>query len=130
MIGSKTIAGAAARALVVGAVAGGLAAVLAAVTLEPLTSGFGPWSRLWGLVSGTAAFGLTLLAKGPGRRAGALVASAAFGFVGLGVVYFMVGFGIPSLWSPEGLWMWPTAVGSLLVAGVLLLRVMAGPRAH
>lgn len=114
-----------ARAVAVGVVAGGAAAVVAAIALEPTRSGFGPWSRLWGTLTGTAAFGLTLMATGPGRRVGTLLAAAVFAIVGLGVLWFMTGFGFPSLLSPEGLWMWPLTIGSLLASGVMAVRFMA-----
>lgn len=105
--------GAIVRAVAVAVVVSGAAAVLAAITLEPTRSCFGPWSRLWGKLTGTAAFGLTLMATGPGRRVGMLLAAGVFAIVGLGVLWFMTGFGFPSLLSPEGLWMWPLAIGSL-----------------
>lgn len=117
-------AGSIARAVAVGVVVGGAAAVVAAIALEPTSSGFGPWSRLWGTLTGTAAVGLTMMATGPGRRVGISLAAAVFAMVGLGVLWFMTGFGFPSLLSPEGLWMWPLAIGSLLASGVMGVRFM------
>lgn len=114
-----------ALAVAVGVVVGGAAAVVAAIALEPTRSGVGPWGRLWGTLTGTAAFGLTLMAMGPARRMGTLLAAAVLAIVGLGVLWFMTGFGFPSLLSPEGLWMWPLAIGSLLASGVMAVRFMA-----
>ncbi|HVM13443.1 MAG TPA: hypothetical protein VM287_03840 [Egibacteraceae bacterium] len=111
-----------------GLLVGGAVAAVVAIAVEPLTSGLAPWSRTWGLLSGAAAFGLILMVTGRGRRGGALLATAVFALIGLGVVWFMSGFGYPSLWSPEGLWMWPLAVGSLLAAGILLVRTVMSMR--
>lgn len=128
MARSTTPVGAVTRAAVAGVLVGGAVAVVVAIAVEPLTSGVGPWSRMWGLLSGAAAFGLILMVTAIGRRVGALLATAVFALMGLGVAWFMSGFGYPSLLSPEGLWMWPLAVGSLLAAGILLVRTVISMR--
>lgn len=79
---------------------------------------FGPGIGFWGLVDGSVAglitFGVLLARSSHGvalRRVGAALLCLVLGFAAYVSFFFVFAWGAVPIWSLEGMWMWPTAIG-------------------
>lgn len=113
-------------ALVVAAVVAVLVALVTSRVLE--LQWLGPWGLVYGGVAFVAAFGLTLIVLASGlRRLGWSSLAVAAMLLSIGSWSWIVGWGVPPT-TLEGLWMWPFAVGTLLLAVVAIVRSLGGAK--